>query len=162
MLKDQIQKDQNEALKSGEKLKRLVLGMLTTAIKNKELAKRTQLSKTISDTAELEHKSQLTNEETVAVVGSEMKKRKESVEQFRSGGREELAQKEEEEMRILSVYLPEQLSEEEVKAEIKSAISDSNAGGVKDTGKVMGLVMARVKGKADGGLVSRLVKEMLS
>lgn len=162
MLKDQIQKGQNEALKSGEKLKRLVLGMLTTAIKNKELAKRTQLSKTISDTVELERQSRLTDEETVAVVGSEMKNRKESVEQFRSGGREELAQKEEEEIKILSVYLPEQLSEEEVKAEIKSAISDSNAGGVRDMGKVIGLVMTKVKGKADGGLVSRLVKEMLS
>lgn len=162
MLKDQIQKDQNEALKSGEKLKRLVLGMLTTAVKNKELAKRTQLSKTISDTTELEHQSQLTDEETVAVIGSEMKKRKESVEQFRAGGREELAQKEEEEMKILSVYFPEQLSEEEVKAEIKSVISGSNASGVKDMGKVIGLVMTKLKGKAEGGLVSRLVKEMFS
>lgn len=162
MLKNRIQKDQNEALKSGEKLKRLVLGMLATAIKNRELAKRAQLSKIVSDAAELERQSQLTDEETVTVIASEVKKRKESVEQFRAGGREELAQKEEEEINILSIYLPEQLSEEKVKDEIKSAISEINASGIKDMGKVIGLVMAKLKGRADGGLVSRLVREMIS
>ena len=162
MLKEKLQKDLNESLKSGDQLKRLVLGMVMTAVKNKELGKRQQLSKSVSDTGELEKQSQLTDEETIEVVASEVKKRKEAMEQFKTGGREELAQKEKSEMDILLTYLPEQLGEDEICAEVQKTITEVGATGIKDMGKVIGAVMAKLKGKADGSTVSRIVKESLS
>src|SRR3989344_680237 len=161
MLKEKLQKDLNESLKSGDQLKRLVLGMVMTAVKNKELGKRQQLSKAVSDTGELEKQSQLTDEETIEVVASEVKKRKEAMVQFKTGGRDELAQKEKSEMDILLTYLPEQLDEDEIRAEVQKTIAEVGAAGVKDMGKVIGAVMAKLKGRADGGTVSRLVKELL-
>jgi uncharacterized protein YqeY len=161
MLKQQLQKDQNESLKSGNQLKRLVLGMVVTAVKNRELAKRTQLSKTTSDTGELEKRSQLTDEEIIEVIAGEVKKRKESVEQFRAGGREELAQKEKSEMDILLAYLPEQMPENKIRAEVQKTFSELGASGAKDMGKVIGVVMAKLKGRADGGLVSKIAKKLL-
>lgn len=100
-IKEKLQKDLNEALKSGDQLKRLVLGMVITAVKNREVAKRTQLSKTVSDIAQLEKQSQLTDDEVIGVIASEIKKRKQSIEQFSAGGRQDLAQKEKSEMEIL-------------------------------------------------------------
>ena len=162
MLKQQLQKELIEALKSGDQLKRLVLGGLLTAIKNKELAKRTQLSKKVSDTAELEKQSQLDDEEVLEVIASEVKKRKDSAEQFQNGGRKDLAEKEESETKILTAYLPQQMSEEEVRKEVREAISGTGAKTAKEIGKVISAVMSRVKGQADGGTVSRIVKELLS
>lgn len=161
MLKQKLQKDLNEALKNKDQLKRLVLGMVMTAIKNREVEKRTRLSKTISDVGELEKQGQLTEDEILEVIASEVKKRKESVEQFRAGGREELAQKEKSEMDILLSYLPEQLGEDEVRAEIQKTIAELGAQGPKDMGRVIGAVMAKLKGRVDGGTVSRLVKRGL-
>jgi len=161
MLKQQLQKDLNESLKSGDQLKRLVLGMAMNAVKNKELGKRQQLSKGISDVGELEKQSQLNDEEVVEVIASEVKKRKEAMEQFKTGGRDELAQKEKSEMDILLTYLPEQLGEEEIRAEIQKIISETGATGIKDMGKVIGAVMAKLKGKADGSIVSKIAKELL-
>lgn len=166
MLKEKLQKDLNESLKSGEQLKRLVLSLLMTAIKNRELAKRQQLSKTVNDVKELEKQSQLADEEVIEVIANEVKKRKESAEQFQAGGRDELAQKEKTEMAILLTYLPEQMSEEEIRAEIQKVISELDvppAGGLgpKDMGKVIGNSMVRLKGRADGSTVSKIVKELL-
>ncbi len=162
MLKEKLQKDLNESLRSGNQLKRLVLGMLMTSIKNKELAKRQQLSKTINDAVELEKQSQLADEDVIEAIAGEVKKRKEAIEQFRAGGREELAQKEKSEMDILMTYLPEQMPEEEIRTEVQKAITELGAAGPKDMGKVIGAVMAKLKGKADGGTVSKIVKELIS
>ena len=162
MLKEQLQKDLNESLKSGQQLKRLVLGLLMTAIKNKELAKRQQLSKTVSDAGELEKQSQLTDEEAVEVIAGEVKKRRESVEQFKAGGRDELAQKEKSEMDILLAYLPKQMLEDEIRAEVQKTIGELGAVGPRDMGKVIGAVMAKLKGRADGGMVSKIVRESIS
>jgi uncharacterized protein YqeY len=161
VLKEQLQKELNEALKSGNQLRRLVLGLLMTAIKNREVAKRTQLSKTITDIAELEKQSQATNDEVLEVIAGEVKKRKEAIEQFKAGGREDLAQKEKSEIDILAAYLPEQAGEEEIRAEVQKSIAELNAQGPKDMGKVIGAVMAKLKGKADGGTVSKIAKELL-
>jgi len=162
MTKDKIQKDLNDALKSGDQLRRLTLGMLINAIKNKELAKRALLSKTISDASQLEKQSQLNDDEILEAITSEVKKRRESIEQFQSGGRKELAQKEKLEMDILLGYLPEQMSEQEIRAEVQKTISELGAQGPKDMGKVIGAVMGKLKGRADGGLVSKIAKELLS
>jgi hypothetical protein len=161
MLKEKLQKELNEALKSGDQLKRSVLGMLMTAIKNRELAKRQQLSKAVTEIAELEKQSQATDDEVLEAAASETKKRREAIEQFEAGGREDLAQKEKSEMDILAAYLPEQASEEEIRAEVQKTIADLNAQGPKDMGKIIGAAMAKLKGKADGGTVSKIAKELL-
>lgn len=161
-IKERLQKDLNDALKTGNQLRRLVLGMVITAIKNKEVGKRTQLSKKNPNVAELEEQSQLSNDETIETVMAEVKKRKEAIEQFRAGGREELAQKEKTEMDILNDYLPKQASVEEVRNEVKQIIADSGAKELKDMGRVIGLAMTKLKGRTDGGTVSRIAKEELA
>lgn len=161
MLKEQLQKELNDALKAGDQLRRSVLSLLMTAIKNRELAKRQQLSKTVNEIAELEKQSQLTDDEVLEVIASETKKRREAIEQFKAGGREDLAQKEKSEMDILAAYLPEQASEEEIRTEVQKTIAELNAQGLKDMGKVIGAVVAKLKGKAEGGTVSKVVKELL-
>ncbi|MDP3696804.1 MAG: GatB/YqeY domain-containing protein [Candidatus Taylorbacteria bacterium] len=161
MLKDKLQTDVKEALKSGNAVKRMVLNLVLSAVKSRELEKRTKLSKTESDATKLEEVSKLNDEEVVEVLSSEMKKRKDSVEQYTKGGRPELAEKETREIAILIGYMPEQMSEEAVREEVKKAISQTSASGPKDMGKVIGAVMVKIKGKADGQMVSRLVKEEL-
>ncbi len=161
MLKQELQKAALDSLKSGDATKRLVLGMLMTSIKNRELNKRKQLSKTVSDPAELEKQSQLSDEEILEVLAGEVKKRKEAIEQFKSGDRDELAEKERVEMDILVAYLPEQMSEEAIRAEVQKTVTELNAQGPKDMGKVIGAVMAKLKGKAPGDIVSKTAKELL-
>lgn len=161
MLKEKIQQDLKDSLKSGDKNKRLVLGMLNASIKNRELIKRGQLSKTIVDIIELEKQSQLNDEEILEVISSEVKKRKESIEQFKLGGRQELVDKESTELESLTGYLPEQLSEDQIRQEIQAVITQTGAKEMKDMGKVIGAVMVKIKGRADGTVVSKIVKELL-
>jgi hypothetical protein len=162
MLKEQIQNDIKKAMKSGNSAKRMTLGMVMSTIKNRELEKRSKLSKTETDVTKLDEISQLSDEEVIDVISSEIKKRKDSVASYQSGGRPELAEKENEEIGFISVYMPEQLSEDAVREEIKKTISETGATSIKDMGKVIGAVMIKVKGKADGQLVSQLVKELLA
>lgn len=162
MLKEHLKQELNQSLKSGNQIKRLVLGSLLTSVKNKELSKRIQLSKIISDESELEKQSQLNDEEVLETIASEVKKRKDSIEQFKIGNRADLVQKEESEIKILAPYLPQQLTEDEVKEKVKEAIASLNAKSPQDLGKVVGSVMAKIKGKADGGTVSRIAKECLT
>ena len=162
MLKEKLQQEMKDALKSGNPQRRTLMGMILTAIKNREFEKRTKLSKAEKDTAKLEEQSKLNDEEIVEVISSEIKKRKDSIEQYEKGGREELSQKERDELNILMAYMPEQMSEEDVRNEIKKTIAETGAKDMKDMGKVIGAVMAKIKGKADGQLVSKIAKEELS
>jgi len=146
MLKDKLSEDIKSALKTGDTKKRLVLSLVISAIKNKEIEKKNELS----------------DEDIVGVISSEIKKRKESVEVYEKAGREELAQKERDELAILMEYMPEQISEDEIRAEVKKAIEETGAKDVKEMGKVLSVLMPRVKGKADGQTASRIVKEELS
>ncbi|MEK7582969.1 MAG: GatB/YqeY domain-containing protein [Patescibacteria group bacterium] len=142
MLKTKLQEDLKAAMKAGEAEKRDVLRMLSSAIKNKEIEKRIEL----------------TDEQALEVIASEVKKRRESITQFMAGNRPELAAKEEAEINILATYLPAQLGEEE----LKKIVTETLAGMDKsDVGGAMKAVMAKVKGKADGALVSKLVKDAL-
>jgi len=161
MLKEQIQNDIKEAMKSGNSAKRMALGMVMSTIKNKELEKRSKLSKTETDVAKLDEISKLSDEEIIDVISSEIKKRKDSITSYQSG-RPELAEKENEEIGFISIYMPEQLSEEAIREEIKKTITEVGASSIKDMGKVIGAVMAKIKGKADGQLVSQIVKELLA
>lgn len=161
-LKAQLKKEMIGAMKAGDQLKRTVLGTLMSCIKNKELNKRGQFVSSITDAAKLDEASQLNDGEVLEVIASEVKKRKDSIEQFRAGGREDLAQQEQSEMNVLAAYLPAQASEEEVKKEVRAVVTQMGAKDIKEMGKVIGVVMAKLKGRVDGGLVSKLVKESLS
>jgi len=103
-----------------------------------------------------------TDEDVLSVIQQQVKQRKDSIEQFKNAGRQELADKERKELEILQKYLPEQMSEEEVKSIIQETINELGASTIQDMGKVMGALNAKLKGKVDMGIVSSLVKFSLS
>lgn len=154
MLKEQIKTDATEALKKGDQLVITTLRGLLASISAKQKEKRYKLS--------LEADPEFTDQEVQDVVSSEIKKRKDAIALYIQGNRQELADKEQQEIEILKKYLPEQLSEEEIKNIIKQAIEKTGAKEMKDMGKVMAEINPQVKGKADGGEVSKIVKELLS
>ena len=160
--------DIQEALKQSmlkkDELRTGTLRMLLAAIANKEKEKRYKVSKAepaLSE-QELRAKSELSLQEIQDAVSSEVKKRREAVEGFEKGGRKEQAEKEKREMEILLPYLPAQLSGEEIRKLTKNAIEKVGAKSLQDIGKVMGILAPQTKGKADGALVSKIVKELLS
>lgn len=102
-----------------------------------------------------------TEEDVMTVLQKQVKQRRDSVEQFRAGGREELAEKEEKEIAMLEGYLPAQMGEDEISKLVDEAIASTGASSPQDMGKVMGALMPKTKGKADGGLVSKIVREKL-
>ncbi len=162
-LKGQIQKDSKEALKKEEEIVLAVLRMLSASILNKEKEKRFKFSKGKPELTEkgLEKESQLTDEEVIEVISSEIKKRKESILEFEKGERKDLAEKEKKEVEILKKYLPEQLSEEEIKKLAREAVEKVGAKEPKDIGKVMQELMPRLKGRAEGSTVGKIVKELI-
>jgi len=159
-LKEKIKNDLKEAMQSQNTLRVSVLRLVLSAIANKEKEKRAKLSKS-EEESKLEELSQLSDEEVTEVLFSEVKKRKESIKQYQEGGREDLAQQEKKELEILNDYLPQQMSEEEIREIVKDKIKESGASGPQDTGKVMGVLMPQLKGKAEGALVSQIVQEEL-
>jgi uncharacterized protein YqeY len=162
MLKDTLQKDMITAFKAGESLKKTTLSMVIAAIKNREVDKRGALSKKGVAEADIDAQSALTDQEVLEVLSSEVKKRKDSAEQFRAGNRPELAEKEESEIVILQAYLPTQLTEAETRTEVETILKEIGISDPKDTGKAMSAVMAKLKGRADGTMVSTIVREMLT
>lgn len=103
-----------------------------------------------------------TEEDVLAVLQKEAKQRRDSIESFTAGGRPELAEKEQQELAIIQSYLPAQMGEDEIRTLVQEAITQTGASTPQDMGKVMGALMPKTKGKADGGIVSRIVKEELS
>lgn len=101
-------------------------------------------------------------EDVMSVIQKEVKQRKDSIEQYTNANRQELAEKEKQELKMLQAYLPEQMGEEEVKKLVEEAIKQTGATSIQDLGKVMGALMPKTKGKADGGLVSKFVRESLT
>jgi len=163
IFKTKIQEDLIEAVKKKAELESLVLRQLLAAILNKEKEKRYKISKEKEELAEKElgKESQLTDEEVVEVISSEAKKRKESILEFEKGKREDLVEKEKKELGILKRYLPAQLSEQEIQKLAKEVIEKVEAKEPKDMGKVMAELMPKIKGRAEGSLVSKIVKELL-
>jgi len=153
-LKEKIQSELNSALKANNSLAVSVFRQLLAAFLNKEKEKRFKSKE--------EKEALLTDEEALEVIASEAKKRKESIVEFEKGSRQDLADREKEELAILSVYLPEQMTEEEVRKLVKEAIEKTGASEIKDMGKVMQELMPQIKGKADGSLVGQIVKELLA
>ena len=161
-LKEKIIGEFKEVFKAGDKIKISVFKMLQSEIHNAEIAKRTKLARLAEATAKRGKESPLTDEEIIDVISREIKKRKDATELYEKGGRPELAEKEKKETEVLMVYLPEQLSEEEIRKIVKQAIEQTNATSIKEMGKIMSVLMPQIKGKADNSLVSNIVKEMLS
>jgi len=161
-IKDKINENIKLAFKSGLKDEVSALRFLSSVIKNKELEKRTRLSKENKDIAELEKLSELSDEEIISVISGEVKKRKDSIAQYEKGGRDDLVKKETAELEILKKYVPAEMPEAELRAIIKNKITGLSAqSGQKDFGKAMGMVMAEVKGRADGAMVKKIIEEEL-
>lgn len=163
-LRKKIKEDLLLALKSHQEFEIRVLRMLQAAIINKEKEKRYKVSKgkQYLSGEELKERSRLDNDEIIELILSESKKRKEAASEFEKGGRQFLAEKEKKEADFLQRYLPEQLSDEDIKRLAKEAVKKLEAKNLRDMGKVMADLRPRVKGKAEGGRVSKVVKELLS
>lgn len=163
MLKQKIQSDMKEALKSGDVFLLGVLRMVLASFISKEKEKRYKISKSKSGIEEsgLLKESELADEEIIETIMSEIKKRKDAIVLYKKGNRPELAEKEQKEIKILEKYLPEQLSEEELKKLVEESISKIGAKEMKDMGKVMADLNLKIKGKADSGEASKIVKELL-
>jgi len=164
MLKIKIEEDFKSVLKEKRKAEIATLRMLKAAIFNKEKEKRYKLSQEKPELTgeELEKESKFIDEEVMSVISSEIKKRKEAILEFEKGKREDLVEKETKEKEILEKYLPKQLSEKEIKKLVKEVIEKGGAKNLKDMGKVMSELMPKLKGKAEGSLTSKIVKELLS
>jgi hypothetical protein len=163
-LKQKLQSDLNESVKAQEELRSSVLRLLSAALSNKETEKRTKAWKENAKASieDLTKASQLSDDEVMGVIANEIKKRRESIELFERGGNKAMAEKEKKEAVILQAYLPEQLSEAEVEKIVKEAIAKTGAKTQKEMGLVIREVMGKSKGKADGALVSKLAKQLLS
>lgn len=149
-LQETIAKHTVEAVKERDALRAGTLRMLQAAIHNREIEKHGK-----GETAPL------TDDEVCEVVRREAKKRKEAISLYMQGGRAELAEKESRELKVLEVYLPPELSAEELKTIVVPIVGKAKSAGVHEFGKVMGQVMGAVKGKADAKAVGELVKELL-
>lgn len=160
-LKSKINEEINSALKSGTNDVTLTLRFLMSVIKNNELIKRSKLAKGGKSGEDLVKLSELTDEETISVILGEIKKRKESITQYEAGGRGELAKKETAELEILKKYVPEEMSENELRSIIKKKIAEMGEISIKDFGKIMGFVMAEVKGRVNGDAVKKIIEEEL-
>ena len=144
-LEEKINQDLIESLKQGDKDRALLLRGLKSSLHNKKIEKKAELKK----------------EDVALVLQKERKQREDSIDQFKKGGREDLAKKEAKELELIKGYLPKDLSEEFIKKEAAAVIKEVGASGPSDTGKVMGALMPRLKGKTDGGKVSAIVAGLL-
>ena len=145
-IEEQLLQDMKLAMKAGKKLELETIRMLRAQIK----------------TTSIDKKDELTDSEVTQVLQKEAKKRKEAIEMYQSGGREDLVNKETAELEIIATYLPEQLSDEELDSIIKETVSMLQITSEKDVGRVMGAVMPKVKGKADGKVVQQKVKDIFA
>jgi uncharacterized protein YqeY len=146
-LKQRIEQDLKTALKAGDKQRLSCLRMVKSKIQEKQVELRGKEG----------FDAKLSDDDVMNVVSAYAKQRRDSIESYEQGGREDLAANERAELEIISAYLPQQMSEDEVAAIVDEAVSESGASAPKDMGAVMKLVMPKVKGRADGKLVNRIV-----
>jgi uncharacterized protein YqeY len=145
-LEERLVEEMKQAMKSNDKLRLSTIRMIRSASKNKEIELRKKLE----------------DEDVVKVIQAMVRKGEESVEQFQTGGRMDLVEKEKKELEILKSFLPQPLSQEEILKIIDQSIQETQASSLKDIGKVMKSVMPKIGGKTDGKLINQLVKERLS
>jgi len=149
-IKDQIMADLKEAMKNKEKDRLRVLRSLKSKLLEREISERKEGEASLSD------------EQSIEVLMKAAKQRKESIEQFEKGDRADLAESEKKELQLIESYLPEMLSEDEVRDVAREKIDELGAEDMSDMGQVMGALMQELKGKAEGSIVSKVVKEELS
>ena len=149
MLREKLTEATKEAMKAGDKLRLSTLRLMTAAVQNGDIEARTAGKKPLSD------------EELLGVFQKQIKQRQESVELYEKGGRAELAKKEKDEIEVIKGFLPQQMSEAEVKAAIAAIIKETGAASVKDMGKVMAALKERFAGKMDFSKASGAVKGLL-
>ena len=145
-LRDQINDDLKTAMRSGETVRRDTIRLLTAALKQREVDER----------------KTLTDGDVLAVIEKMIKQRRDSISQFEQGGRQDLADKEKQELMLLQTYMPQAMGEDELAAAIAAAVSESGAAGPADMGKVMAVLKPRLAGRADMGKVSAAVKARLT
>jgi uncharacterized protein YqeY len=145
-LKDQIQDAMKTAMKSGDKERLAVIRLIMSAMKQVEVDERTELD----------------DNRVLGILDKMVKQRRESISQFNAGNRQDLAEKEQAEIDIISDFLPQALSDAEIESIINKAISETGAASMKDMGKVMGIVKPQITGRADMGAVSGKIKSLLS
>lgn len=144
--KAELEADLHQAMRSGDSLKKSTLRLVLTAIK----------------LAEVEVGGELDGQSVQRVLQKEAKSRRETIADAKAAGRDDLRAAAEDELAILEDYLPKQLSQDEIRSIAAQAISDSGASGPEDMGRVMGVVMGKTKGRADGSQVSKIVRDLLS
>ena len=144
-IKDKLMADLKDAMKSHNKLRKDVITLIRSAIKQREVDERIEL----------------TDEDILTIISKQLKEKKSSIEDFKKGNREDLVKQTEDQMKILLEYLPKQLSQEDLKEIVKDAIDKENISSMKDIGKLMKAVMPQVKGKADGNAVNKIARELL-
>jgi uncharacterized protein YqeY len=145
-LRDQINDDLKAAMRSGETVRRDTIRLLTAALKQREVDER----------------KTLTDGDVLAVIEKMIKQRRDSISQFEQGGRQDLADKEKQELTLLQTYMPQAMGEEELAAAIAAAVSETGAAGPADMGKVMAVLKPKLAGRADMGKVSAAVKARLT
>ena len=145
MLRETLDSDLKDAMRNKEALRRTVLRTMLSEIRNAEINSQTTLD----------------DEGIISVLTKQVQQRKDSVEAYNAANRQDLVDKETEEINIISVYLPDQLPPEEIEGIIKAAILETGASSLSDMGKVMGFVMPQVRGRADGKIVNTVVTEIL-
>jgi len=145
-LLDQLNKDLKAAMKSKDKITLETIRSLKSMLRDKEIEKNDDLSE----------------EEQIQVLSTAAKRRRESIESYEEGGRQELADQEKAELQVIEQYLPEQMSEDDIRILVDEVITETGAETMQDMGRVMGTIMPRLRGKADGSQVQQIVQEKLS
>lgn len=145
-LKEQLAADMKDAMKAHDKDRLAVIRMVRGAVRQQEIDGKTELD----------------DNGVIAVISKEVKMRRDSIDEFKKGNRQDLVDKTQAEIDVLMPYLPAQLSEDEVRELVKAAVEQTGAATAKDMGKVMGVLMPKVKGRADGKMVNTIVKSFLS
>lgn len=144
-LKDKLMQDLKTAMKEKDKIKKSVITLIRSSVKQYEVDNRAELS----------------DEGVLELISKQLKQRRDAITEFEKGNRQDLVEEAEKEIEILLSYLPKQFTEDEVREIVKATIEELGAQGPKAMGKVMGALMPKVKGKADGKIVSKVVKELL-
>jgi uncharacterized protein YqeY len=153
-LKEKLAEDLKDAMRSSDALRRDVLRGLLTAVSNSEIAR-------VNVKDESASREDLTDEQTIDVIQKQAKQRRESIEEFKKAGRQDLVDRETAELELLSAYLPQQLTRDEIVEEVRSVIAETGASGPGDKNKVMPAAIARMKGRADGRAINEVVSELL-
>lgn len=145
-LKDKLMNDLKESMKNKDQLRKSVVTLVRSAIKQREVDERVELS----------------DDDILEIISKQLKQRKDALEEFKKSQREDLVEEAENEIKVLMTYLPEQLTDEELQVIIRETINQVGATSMKDMGKIMGVVMPKVKGKADGKRINEITKQILN